>query len=741
MSFPTKWIGTAKASLSSSLTTRSEGHSFSNISDDSGNNNNSNGVALDSAAGSEEAGLSIDDIVRGNFPAVQLPMTTQSVDEEDLDIQQYEVDQAIENYEEDAAESDASSYDVEEMRETIEYEVDKPHLLLSTSWAEGLSIKSIGLNEEADGFFADRAADAHDIERPDSTPPDFAVPTISGDVDDGYLADETQDMIWERYAPYGNTILRRVRPVFAREARAVLVPQNSCCDLKWLVLFLVCLINFGNFLNFDIISALNDDLKTTLDVKDPQMGLLYSAYTAPNCIVVILGGMFVDRFGLRLGAIIFSLVVVVGCSLVALSTTNTWFHSYYTTLLGRFIYGLGGESLYVAADAIVIDYFDQHQLSRVMTAASTFLNLGDFATFSALPTVADYYNVSTALWFGVGMCILSFIAVCIYCIVDFFVDRSEQKTEKIEALIQELFDSDASEDTDSDDGTDSSLFESEHERAAPPTYHSIHHVAGAINHDVEERSPLLRSAHGSRRPSALSSRQLHTPLYRRLIRRVRRVFDSRFWFMAMTSWSLTGAYETFSGFAPDLLEKRFDLSQTQASLTISIMSVSVLVATPVMGLICSRMRQPSIIALIVFGLLFMSGSHVYLALSPEHFPIIPAIIMIGFAYSLLSSAVFPSMPLVVQEKYAGTAYGCLYAGQNAINSVLYYAAGHAIHDSPITVSFMWAGVAFFGSFASFLWLYSTCRASGGIWNCLTSPKELVLKGPCGAEHIKAKREH
>ena len=40
---------------------------------------------------------------------------------------------------------------------------------------------------------------------------------------------------------------------------------------------------------------------------------------------------------------------------------------------------------------------------------------------------------------GVGMCILSFIAVCIYCIVDFFVDRSEQKTEKIEALIQELF--------------------------------------------------------------------------------------------------------------------------------------------------------------------------------------------------------------------------------------------------------------------------------------------------------------
>jgi hypothetical protein len=31
---------------------------------------------------------------------------------------------------------------------------------------------------------------------------------------------------------------------------------------------------------------------------------------------------------------------------------------------------------------------------------------------------------------------------------------------------------------------------------------------------------------------------------------------------------------------------------------------------------------------------------------------------------------------------------------------LYFAAGHAIHDSPVTVSYMWASVAFLGACSS-----------------------------------------
>jgi hypothetical protein len=68
----------------------------------------------------------------------------------------------IENYEDDALESDASSIDVEELRGTIEDEVKGVTNLLSTSWAEGLSIKSIGYAEEADDFFGKQKREAFD---------------------------------------------------------------------------------------------------------------------------------------------------------------------------------------------------------------------------------------------------------------------------------------------------------------------------------------------------------------------------------------------------------------------------------------------------------------------------------------------------------------------------------------------------------------------------------------------------
>lgn len=51
-------------------------------------------------------------------------------------------------------------------------------------------------------------------------------------------------------------------------------------------------------------AAINEDLKVALDIDDPQMGVLYSVYSFPNMLMVILGGVLVDRFGLRMSTIL-----------------------------------------------------------------------------------------------------------------------------------------------------------------------------------------------------------------------------------------------------------------------------------------------------------------------------------------------------------------------------------------------------------------------------------------------------
>jgi hypothetical protein len=73
------------------------------------------------------------------------------------------------------------------------------------------------------------------------------------------------------------------------------------------------------------------------------------------------------------------------------------------------------------------------------------------------------------------MCVMSFLAVVVYCIVDVLVDRRETKTEHIEAMVQQLFDSDASESDEamSDSRSLDDRFEDEI-RNETPEMQSIH---------------------------------------------------------------------------------------------------------------------------------------------------------------------------------------------------------------------------------------------------------------------------
>ena len=65
--------------------------------------------------------------------------------------------------------------------------------------------------------------------------------------------------------------------------------------------------------------------------------LLYSLYSWPNVVLSVFGGFLLDRvFGVRLGAIIFSILVCAGQLVFAL---GAYFNSFITMLAGRFIFG------------------------------------------------------------------------------------------------------------------------------------------------------------------------------------------------------------------------------------------------------------------------------------------------------------------------------------------------------------------------------------------------------------------
>ena len=63
------------------------------------------------------------------------------------------------------------------------------------------------------------------------------------------------------------------------------------------MLALVSLANFGNFYVYDSIGPVADLLERQRGFSNTEIGLLNAIYNIPNIVLLLVGGMLVDRFG------------------------------------------------------------------------------------------------------------------------------------------------------------------------------------------------------------------------------------------------------------------------------------------------------------------------------------------------------------------------------------------------------------------------------------------------------------
>ena len=140
------------------------------------------------------------------------------------------------------------------------------------------------------------------------------------------------------------------------EETLVQKPQPSSF-LRWSALLLISLAMFGNYYIYDSISPLAYLLKSQLGFSDQNIGLLNAMYSFPNIIMVLVGGLIIDRIGTRKSVLIFTFLIMIGSIITALSGNIALMAT------GRFIFGLGAESMIVAITTIVARWFKGKQLS------------------------------------------------------------------------------------------------------------------------------------------------------------------------------------------------------------------------------------------------------------------------------------------------------------------------------------------------------------------------------------------
>ena len=164
-------------------------------------------------------------------------------------------------------------------------------------------------------------------------------------------------------------------------ATAVPAPQPSSA-YRWLVLIVISLAMFGNYYIYDSIAPIADILKSELDFTDENIGSLYSVYSIAAVLVLLIGGMIVDRWGTVKSTILFGGICAVAGILNALSS-ELW-----VMLAARFLLGIGAEPLIVAVTCALAKWFKGKELAFAFGVNLTIARLGSY-TADLSPTWAS----------------------------------------------------------------------------------------------------------------------------------------------------------------------------------------------------------------------------------------------------------------------------------------------------------------------------------------------------------------
>jgi MFS family permease len=135
---------------------------------------------------------------------------------------------------------------------------------------------------------------------------------------------------------------------------------SPVATLRWLVLLFVSLAMFGNYYVFDALNPVGPLLESQLGFTQAQIGLLDTAYNVAALLVLLAGGVIVDRVGTKRAMIGFGIVSAIGGLIIALA------HGHLTMAAGRFVLGLGAEPLIVAATAVLGRWFKGRELGFAM---------------------------------------------------------------------------------------------------------------------------------------------------------------------------------------------------------------------------------------------------------------------------------------------------------------------------------------------------------------------------------------
>jgi len=151
-----------------------------------------------------------------------------------------------------------------------------------------------------------------------------------------------------------------------------------------LAMVLVAAALFGNFYVYDSVGPIADLLQRQLGFSDTQIGTLNAIYSIPNVLLILVGGILVDRLGAGKTLFWTAGICFLGAALTAASP------SFPVMATGRLLFGIGAETFNIATLAAVTLFYPRRHTALMMGLT---LGMGRAGSWIA--------DLSPSIWKGV----------------------------------------------------------------------------------------------------------------------------------------------------------------------------------------------------------------------------------------------------------------------------------------------------------------------------------------------------
>ena len=188
--------------------------------------------------------------------------------------------------------------------------------------------------------------------------------------------------------------------------------------IGYLALFMISLAAMASYFAYDCIGPLTPLLKDKLSLSTTQVYWLYSIYSVPVILFVVLGGVLSDMLGVKKASITFTAIFTLGTILTASQ-------DFWIMIAGRFLFGIGAECYYVVMNKILAKWFKNKGLAMAFGANLFLCRAGTYAAFFGLPWMAENFTLGDALWIVAAINVFGLIATIFYIFVDRYGEKKK----------------------------------------------------------------------------------------------------------------------------------------------------------------------------------------------------------------------------------------------------------------------------------------------------------------------------